>query len=106
MRRILLISMMVISASQAAAQGFESMQKASNLGTVIASEQQCGLSFDQDAIEAWIDENTDPSDMSFAGNLQMMIQGSQYNTGSLSGSALTAHCRAVERTSRHFGFIQ
>lgn len=88
------------------AQNFQSMQGATELGTILAAEDLCGLTFDQGAVSTWIDENTNPSDMSFPGTLQMMVDGSTFQNSGMPVSALTAHCRSVERTARHFGFIE
>lgn len=106
MRKLILGLPFLFVLTIAQAQNFDSMQKATELGTILAAEELCGLSFNQDAVADWIDENTDPSDMSFPGTLQMMVDGSTFQNSSMSGSALTAHCRSVERTARHFGFIE
>lgn len=84
----------------------DSMMIAGDLGTVLGSEKVCGLTYDQDAISVWIDNNTDASDMGFAGTLSMMTQGAEFQLRSLSESARTAHCRAVSRTAQHYGFIK
>lgn len=92
----------------ATAQGFgqfENMQKAQELGSILAAEEYCGLSYDQNAIASWIDQNVDPGDMGFAGTLEMMTQGAQFDLSSKSASSKTAHCHSVERTARHYGFI-
>jgi hypothetical protein len=88
------------------AQDLDSMQVAYKLGTVLGSEARCGFSYDQAGISAWIDANTDPSDMEFASNLAAMTQGADYTIEGMTESAKTAHCRAVERTARHYGFIK
>jgi hypothetical protein len=88
------------------AQNMDSMMKATELGTILAAEEFCDLVYDQNAVADWIDANTDASDMGFPGTLQMMVEGSKFQNSGLSGSARTAHCRSVERTSRHFGFIE
>lgn len=97
---------LAFSASVASGQSFDSMMRATELGTVLAAEDLCGLSFNQGAVADWIDNNTDPSDMGFPGTLQMMVEGSKFQNSEMTGSVLTAHCRSVERTARHFGFIE
>lgn len=92
-------------ASAASAQNFDSMRKAQELATILGSEEYCSLSYDQDAIAAWIDANTDPSDMGFASILDVSINGVSYGLEDRSASAKTAHCRSVSRTAQHFGFI-
>lgn len=87
-------------------QGLESMQIASALGTVIASEKPCGLSYDQAAISAYIESKVPADDMDFPGTLQMMVQGQEYNLGQMSESAKTAHCTQVARAAKSYKFIQ
>lgn len=87
-------------------QDLDSMNTAYKLGTVLGAEARCGFSYDQAGISAWIDANTDPADMEFAANLAAMTQGAEFNFDSLSESAKTAHCRAIERTAQHYGFIK
>lgn len=82
------------------------MELAQNLGTVIASEEFCALAYDQTAIANWIDANVDASDMSFAGTLDTMVQGTRFGLSDMSASAKTAHCRSIENTARHYGFVQ
>lgn len=103
MRYLALISALLIS--PAAAQNFQSMQMATELGSILGAERVCRLSFDQAAIERWIDQNVDASDMGFPSTLSLMIQGGEFQAQSMQGNALAAHCRSVERTARHFGFI-
>lgn len=104
--RPLTIVLGCLLSSAATAQDFESMQRANDLATILGSEQKCGFAFDQAAISAWIDKNVDPSDMGFAGTLSMMTQGMEFQFGGMSQSALTAHCRAVEQTAKHYGFLK
>lgn len=96
----------MLSFAPVTAQGFKSMTLASNLGTVLASEEMCGLSYDQEAIAAFIEENVDPKDMGFASNLQMMTEGQAYNLRDMSASARTAHCTQIRRVAKSYGFIK
>ncbi len=87
-------------------QSMKSMQLANDLGSVLAAEEPCGFTYDQDAISAWIDKNTDPSDMGFSSSLSAMTSGAEYQIKDMAKSALTAHCRAISRTAKHYGFIK
>lgn len=106
MNKKLAALVLAVAPALASAQSMDSMQKAQELGTLLAAEKFCGLSYDQAAIGTWIDENTDPSDMGFSGTLTMMTEGSSFMQGDMSESSKTAHCRSIERTARHFGFIE
>lgn len=88
------------------AQGLESMTSARELGSVLGSEASCKLSYDQAAISAWIDDNVRADDMGFPSMLDMMTMGSRMQVGDMSESSRTAHCRQIERTARHYGFIK
>lgn len=76
------------------------------LGGIIASETACGLTYDQDAIAAWITANVPPDRVDFAGMLQTQIMGQEYNLQGMSKSAMTAHCASIAQTAKHYGFIK
>ncbi|WP_413874125.1 hypothetical protein [Albidovulum sp.] len=101
-----LVSAVSLFAASASAQDLDTMQIALDLGTLLAAEQKCGLTYDQVAIEAFIDAKVDPGNMSFASDLSMMTSGAKMQLVQMDGSAITAHCRAVSRSAKHFGFIK
>ena len=106
MLRSFLIAALCTFPLSLSAQSLDSVRIATNLGTLLAAEEFCGLSYDQEAIGNWIDENTDPADMGFSSTLNMMTGGSAFELEDMSESSKTAHCRSIERTARHFGFIK
>lgn len=87
-------------------QAQDSNKQAIELGSVLSSEQACGLAYNQAAIQAWVDENIEPTDMGFAGTLDVMRQSTERDIEEISASMLTANCRAVERVARQYGFIE
>lgn len=91
---------------QARSQSLETMQLATNLGTVIAAETYCGLSYDQSAVAGYIEKNVKPGDMSFPSTLQLMIEGAKFQHQSMSPSAKTAHCAQIERIALTYGFVK
>jgi hypothetical protein len=101
----LLSVILLMLATPAAAQNLESMQKATNLGTIIASESACGLTLNQAGIQAWIAANVSPDDLDFASTLSMMTLGSEMQINDMSTSAKTAHCATVVMTARSEGLI-
>lgn len=105
MTRSLLIAMLFFLPMHLSAQSLDSMRAAKDLGALLAAEEFCGLSYSQDAINHWIDENVDPADMSFTNKLNMMTGGAAFNLKGISESSKTAHCRSIERTAQHFGFV-
>lgn len=88
------------------AQELETMKRAQELGMVLASEEFCGLAYDQAAIAAWIDANVAEEDMQFAPMLQTMTRGATYELESMTPSLKTAHCRAITQSARSNGFVE
>lgn len=82
------------------------MKLATEVGTVLASEEGCGLTFDQPAIAAFIEAKVPADDMSFASTLSMMTKGSAYQIEEMSASSKTAHCTQIKRVAASYGFIQ
>lgn len=97
--------LLLASTSALAADDFDTIRAATDLGSVLAAEAPCGLTYDQAAIEAYIDGLGIEANMGFVSTLSMMTQGAEFNQRDLSESARTAHCRAVTLTARHYGFI-
>ena len=106
MKLVLVFAALAATVIPAAAQGFESMQTATSLGTVLAAEEFCDLSFDQSAISAYIESKVPADDMSFPSTLQMMVQGSEFQQKEMSKSAKTAHCTQVARIAKSYGFTE
>jgi hypothetical protein len=77
-----------------------------NLGSVIGSEQACGLTYNRDAIERFITEHVKASDMSFPSTLNMVTMGTKGQIESMSESSLTAHCTQIRRIAKEYGFIK
>lgn len=84
---------------------FEMLQVANALGAVIAAEEPCGLSYDQAAIAAYIENTVPPERMDFASALQVQIMGQQAMLPAMSSSATAAHCAAIRGPAVKFGFI-
>lgn len=79
---------------------------ASNLGTVVGSEEFCGMILDQDAIAKWVAANVPPNRMDFPGQFQLMAMGQTGFNNAMTVSAKTAHCAAVVQSAKFFGFIK
>jgi hypothetical protein len=101
-----IVAMAVFFVAPASGQSMKSMQLASDLGSVLAAEEACGLSYDQSAIGSFIEENVDADDMSFPSTLQMMTAGSKFELEDMSTSSLTAHCVQIRRVAKSFSFIE
>lgn len=88
------------------ARALDTVDVANSLGSVIASEEACGLQYDQDAIKRFIDAKVPADDMGFPNMLNMMTQGASYSIRSMSASAKAAHCRQIERVAKSYGFAK
>lgn len=92
---------MILSPAKAA----DSMVTAMNLGSVIASEQPCGLTFDQAAIERYIEKNVKADDIGFPSSLHLMTEGQGAQIGDMSPTSLRAHCTQIRRIAKSYKFI-
>ncbi|GHA13266.1 hypothetical protein GCM10007989_04810 [Devosia pacifica] len=104
--RAIITGLLMAVALPAVGQDFGSMNTAVELGTVLGSEEACGLSYDQEAITAFIEAEVAADDMSFASTLQTMVMGQEMQINELSASAKTAHCAQITRVARSYGFIE
>lgn len=95
----------VLFATSAHAFNAQNARVASDLGSLLASEELCDLSFNHDAIDAYIDEHVDHSDMGFASSLTGQITVSAFSLRDMSESAKRAHCRAIAATARAHDLI-
>ena len=87
------------------AQGdMESMMLATQLGSVLAAEDFCGLTYDQAAIAAFVEAEVAPDDMAFPSTLSAMTDGHRYQQDTMSASAKTAHCTQIGRVAASYGF--
>lgn len=78
---------------------------ANDLATILASEEMCGLSYDQAAIAKYVADTVPPEAMGFAGQLNMMTTGAKFSLEGMNESSKTAHCAAVLQTAASFGFL-
>lgn len=100
------LSAFIATAAPVQADDLTTMMRAGELGTVLAAEEFCGLTYDQAAIQVWITANVDPAAMNFASMLSTSTMGSEFSQKDMSASAKTAHCAAVAQTAIHYGFTK
>jgi hypothetical protein len=106
MRALLVVVFFAIAVPAAALSDLQRMELSHNLGMTLASEELCGLHYDQDAIAAFIEKKVPADDMSFAGSLNIMTIGSGVQIKEMSPSSLTAHCAQMKRVAKSYGFIK
>jgi hypothetical protein len=106
LQRLAFLTVMLALGGFNGAQADDSITVALNLGSVIGSEQACGLTYDRDPIERFITEHVKASDMSFPSTLNMMTMGTKVAIKEMSESSLTAHCTQIRRVAKEYGFIK
>jgi hypothetical protein len=75
------------------------------LYTMLASEEACGLHYDQAAIERFMTKSFKPDDDVFA-VMGSAVAGNKRLVDGMTGSTLTAHCVQVRRYAKQYGFVQ
>ena len=79
---------------------------ASELAMILASEELCGFEYSEEAIDQYISENVDPSEIGFAAALFNFSRSAERRFAKIDGSRKVAHCAAVANTARHYGFLK
>ncbi|CAN5187839.1 hypothetical protein BH10PSE8_BH10PSE8_10970 [soil metagenome] len=103
---VFVMALLTVQPDMAAAQDLKSMTLANELGSVLASEELCGLSFEQGAIAAFVEKRVRPDDLSFASTLKMMTSGNEVQLNGMSASSKTAHCTQIKRVASSYGFTK
>lgn len=106
MKSVFLAVGLIAMAGGAEAAGLESMKLANELGDVLASEEACGLKYDQEAIEAFIEKKVAADDMGFTSSLNLMTQAATSEIEDMNASQKTAHCAQIKRVAKSYAFVQ
>lgn len=102
---IRIAAVLALLAMPVAADDADSMTLASDLGAVLAGGEACGYTLSNSAVIAFVQENAPAEDVGFAAMLSAMTTGHKATLDGLSDTALIAQCAVVEKTARHFGFM-
>lgn len=105
--RLVLVGLMLFgSGAIASAANFDEQKVANDLGTVLAAEDVCGLSYDQDAIQKYVTEIV-PSDVtSFPGTLGLWTRTRKDQMQTMTGSEKTAQCTSIKNIAKSYGFLK
>jgi hypothetical protein len=76
------------------------------LSTLLAAENECGMIYDQDAIQQFIDKKVSADDLDFASSLAMMSRGQQAQVEQMSDSGKFAFCAQQRRVAKKLNFVQ
>jgi hypothetical protein len=72
--------------------------RAEQIGMLLASEQLCGLTYNQLAVQRFIEQHVDANDLQFPPLLELFVNWDRQQVlGSITGSHLTAHCTQIKR---------
>ncbi len=106
-RRLLTIAVLsALTAPAIAANDLQSMQMATQLGNLLASEAFCELTFNQEAIAAFVEKKVPADDMQFPSMLSLMTSGAKVQLDQMSPSGKTAQCTQVRRVAKSYGFTK
>jgi len=86
-------------------QAEDSYEVAERLGMLLGSEEACELSYKQEAIEKFIEDNVSPGDMDFAEDLDLLKGNREFALSESSDKEIARHCIQIKRTAKHYGFI-
>lgn len=100
------VALLLILPMPAQAMDLESLQLANALGNVLASEEPCGLRYDQAAIAEFVANKVNAEDLGFASSLNMQTMGAKVMITEMSESQKTAHCAQTTRVAKTYGFIK
>lgn len=89
----------------AAMTDIEAITHAGALGSILAAEDPCRLTFDQEAISAYVKRTVPADRIDYASLLQTQILGQTSLLAGTTDSALAAQCAAAEQSARHLGLI-
>ncbi|MCV6548549.1 MAG: hypothetical protein OIF56_14925 [Cohaesibacter sp.] len=101
--RYILIAFFYLFTNAATADSYEIAKK---IAKVIAAERMCGLSLNEPAIQAWIEQNVKADDMEFPDNLSLALSGAEDDQDELSDTAKVAYCKQITRVAKHYKFME
>lgn len=82
------------------------LEMAMNLGTVIGSEEPCGLSYNIGAIERFVAANIPDDDMTFMDSMNASVWAAGEDMQGYSEAQKAAHCAQIRRIALRNGFIE
>jgi hypothetical protein len=93
--------------------GADAVKTASEVGELLAAEEHCSLSYDQEAITAYIgiDSHADPASLpsshsAFIYFLEGMVRQHDLTLADMSSDESAEHCQSIEQSAKRLGFIQ
>ena len=100
------ISALLFSSQAMAWSDVDRIREAQALGNLLASEDFCNITYNQTAIETYIDSAVPDNDMQFPSMLTLMTDSAKFNFEDMSPSQKTAHCAQIKRVAKAHDFLQ
>jgi hypothetical protein len=101
MRYFLLIGALLASPAQA-----NSQQAAETLGSIIAAEHFCGLRYDEDVLNNWVDDRVHYSDSGFYTVLHQVVDYHEQQQNQMPSATRSSHCRTILEMANYYGFLE
>ncbi len=101
--RYALLSVVLLSASPCLA---DALLDAGKLAGLLAAEEPCNLTYDQTAINNFVDETFDGDDLTAVAALGSLTRGHASLISKQSASTLAATCAAARLSAKALGFIR
>jgi hypothetical protein len=78
---------------------------AEQLGNLLGSETACALTFDKNAVRAFIEKNVPADDFDFTRTLNTHVSLAEYRAKEMGSTQLAAHCFQVKRNAEALGLL-
>lgn len=99
------VSILITVLWSAVASAGSTTETAEQLGNLLGSETACGLTFDKDAVRAYIEKNVPASDLDFTRNLNTDVRLAEYRAKKMGSTQQAAHCFQVKRNAEALGLL-
>ena len=78
---------------------------AEQLGNLLGSEPACALTFDKNAVRAFIEKNVPADDLDFTRTLNTHVSLAEYRAKEMRSTQLAAHCFQIKRSAEALGLL-
>lgn len=84
----------------------DSYTVAKQLGSVLAAEKFCEMTFNTDAISTFITNKVAADDMDFTSNIDLVIFGAKDDQEKMGTTQKIVHCTQMKRVAKHLNFTE
>lgn len=101
-----MIAVLLTSSAVAAEQSsISDLSDVSDIAVFMAAKDSCGLRIDDRAIEAWLRDHADASDVDLAHQLGMSVMDHLWQYDHLEAPAQAAYCTGAKLTAEQYGLL-